>query len=511
MKHFKRLINSLEIQPLEYSLVFAGTWIFLRNFFEGVLEGFQRIGFSSFSYRTVLMYMVHFPMFYISLFLVLIIIISLVLNEKTEKVTGMASIGMVLLLLVPTIDWIVGQGYLITYPLRMEPYILGFLNPFVSIANIGVSPGQRIITVCIGLLIALYGYIKTKRLLKASILFLFSIATVILWGGLTTIIAGNHPGYVYVNGGVLYTDTQKYSTIYSLLFVIIFMIYCYMLNREQFRIVLESMRIERIIFYGFMSIFGYLIAMHQIAVYQPNSFNPIGVLVLFLTTGFGFCAVQVINDFFDTTGDKISRKRNPLVKGISRKFYFMWGICLSLLSLIFAYIISFTSFLIIATFLLLGIVYSVPPVRLKRIPIVSTFILAIAVVLAMGTGFSVYYGNRALNAIPTSLLVPTLIAVTLGFTAKDINDLEADKQEGSITLAALLLSKKTFLGRLLYGIIISMSYIIYTFFIPGLVIGAFVCSIVTLAFTLFAKKSKEWFYFVVLYVFGLYLLITILH
>ena len=129
-----------------------------------------------FSYKAIIQYFIHFPLFYLSLFLILVIFISLILKEDIKRVTAVASVGIGLILFVPIIDWLIGRGYLITYPLRLKPFFTNFLNPTKSLVNIGVSPGQRIIIVLISFLVAFYALLKSKKLV---ISFLFLIITLV--------------------------------------------------------------------------------------------------------------------------------------------------------------------------------------------------------------------------------------------------------------------------------------------------------------------------------------------
>lgn len=506
-----RFITSTEKATLFQCLITVASWIFLRLFFEGVLEGYHRIGSSTFSYRSILAYFVHFPMFYLCLFLLLVIIIAAMTGEDVKKVTKTSSMGLFVLLLVPIFDWVFSRGYVITYPVRLEPYFIGFLNPFIRLSDIGVSPGQRITIVLIALLTGMYGYVKTRSLLRAALLFVTSLVVIVCFGGLTTILAGNRPEYVFVPGGILYTDTQKFSAIYVLLFLALFFVFLCIVNRQHFGGMTKSMRIERMAFYGATAILGFFVSTHQLGIrYDGEIFDYLGLTVMFMSLGLGFWSVQVINDLFDVDVDRITGKQNPLLHGVPRKHYKFLGICLGFLSLCYALIINFSALLIISAYLLLGIIYSVPPVRLKRIPLVSTFILAVAVILSIALGFSIYYGVRAMNAIPGKLLVPTLIAVTVGFAAKDIDHIVGDKARGITTLPVLLYQRDTVFGRLPIAFIISTCYLCYLFFIPQAMLGAIICASCTFLYTLLTTRPRERFYFLLLLAFGGYLLYSIL-
>jgi 4-hydroxybenzoate polyprenyltransferase len=384
------------------------------------------------------------------------------------------------------------------------------LNPFSSITYLGVSPGQRITIILISVLVTFYSYLKRKNWLVSIFLFFITLIIILFWGALPIILAGNRPEYVYLPGGILNSDTQKFAAIFALLFLFSLFIYYYLLNKNYFKILIKSLRFERMLFYSGIGIFGFIIGIHQQGLtFTADLFDIVGIILLVLSLALGFQAAQVINDFFDIESDRLSRKRNPLVQDLNRNYYLIWGFCLIVLALGFTLIINCSCFLLMLSYLLLSIIYSVPPVRLKRIPVISTFILAVAVILAMAMGYSLTFSNHALNAIPKTILIPTLLGITFGFIAKDIQDLNSDRSTGVITLPSILY-KDSFIGRLPVAILIGISYSFYIIFIPRVLIGAIIFSALTIIYTIFIKKPKEWLYFIMLYLFGCYLLLVLL-
>jgi 4-hydroxybenzoate polyprenyltransferase len=127
----------------------------------------------------------------------------------------------------------------------------------------------------------------------------------------------------------------------------------------------------------------------------------------------------------------------------------------------------------------------------------------------MAMGYSLTFGNHALNAIPKTILIPTMLGITFGFIAKDIQDFNGDRSTGVVTLPSILY-KDTFIGRLPVAILIGISYLFYIIFIPKVLIGAIIFSTLTFIYTIFIKKPKEWLYFIMLYLFGFYLLLVLL-
>lgn len=511
MEGITKFLKKLESQSLKNTFLIIFAWIFVRVFFEGIFEAAHTIGYLPFSYKAIVLYFIHYPSFYLSLFLLLVIITSLVNGLKIDDVTKTFSFGFGIIILVPLIDWIIGGGYAITYPLRIGPYLINSLNPFVSITEYGGSPGQRIIFFLICLMISLYLFFKKRRILLSILTFFITYFTIIIFGGLPTIIAADRPEDIYITGGILYSDTQKFAAIFLLLLVITSMLYYYLIDKKKFKLILSSLRPERALFYGGLGLFGLLLSLHQAGVTVkgqfPFLFDKLGIVIIWLSLAFGFQGAASINDFFDRDGDELTRHHNPLIKGLAPDYYLLWTIVITCLSFILALTISFVSFLIMFTLIAISILYSVPPVRLKRIPIISSFVLAVAAVLAMGIGYSIITGTKALNKIPHSILVPTIIGITLGFIAKDIQDIPGDKKAGVITIPALLTRQNGGeLIRLPIGLIIGSSYLVYALFIPRLFVGAIIFSTTTLLYTVFAKELKEWFYFLMLYLFGAYLI-----
>ncbi len=513
MKFFTTLVGNAESIGLKRSLFTLTVWIFIRIFFEGVFESTHQIGYIPFSYKALVVYFLHFPLFYISIFLILVIITTLITGEHIRRVTGTCASGFGLIILVPLIDWFAGGGYAITYPSRIGPYVLGAFNPFVSIIDYGGSPGQRIILFIICICLALYGYVKTKKIGMGILLFFASYFIIVIIGGLPTIVAGNRPETMFVTGGILYSDTQKFTALFLLLSIISGICCMLLFDRGKFVLVLRSLRPERALFYAGMGFFGLFISLHQrgISIFStlPSHFDAVGIIVMVVGLAAGFQCAAAFNDFHDLPEDSITRSRNPLVHGLDSTYYAWWTGVLCITALLCALLLNYIALLIMITYLAVAVLYSMPPIRFKRIPLVSTFVLAVAVILFIALGYSLIAGSTALNQIPRSVLLPTLIGITLGFTAKDIHDSEADRVSDVYTVPALLAVDKNRLNRLPIAVITGFSYLCYALFIKELLWGAVVFSAATIVYTMMVRTIKEWVYFVLLYLFGAYLVFII--
>lgn len=511
MTNLKSFIEDIESHSLKRAFLTLFAWIILRIFFESVFESSHYLGYIPFSYKALVIYFLHYPSFYLSLFLVIVMVTSLITRTEIKKTISVFAFGFGIVVFVPFIDWVIGGGFRITYPLRMGPYLFSSLNPFVSIMEYGGSPGQRIVFFLVCLLVAFYGYLKTKKIISGVALFIILYLLIILMGGMPTLLAGDRPEDVYRTGGILYSDTQKYTSIFILLLISFVVLYFYLIDKRSFRLLILSIRLERSTFYGAVGLAGFFLALQQSS-YAPRVsfiFDWVGLVILYLAIFFGFTGTSVVNDFFDKNGDSITRLRNPLTRDIEPQYYLFWGIVLKIFTLTLSLLLGYVPFLIMITLLILGLLYSMPPVRLKRIPLVSSFTLAVSVVLVLAMGYSIIAGGEVFNRIPGSILKATLLSGTFGFTAKDINDIEGDRRTGIRTLPVIFSTSDGRLLRLPMGIIISSSYLFFPVFIKGVLPGSAVFAVSTLLYTILVKRLNEWFYFLLLYLYGGYLFIIL--
>lgn len=508
----ERFVRAIDAQKAPRSFLILGAWIFLRVFFEGLLEASHRIGYVPFSYKAVIIYFVHYPSFYLSLFLILVIVTALVIREKIQRVGSAFSTCFGIVLFVPVFDWLIGYAYSITYPLRIEPYLLSTFNPLVSMTEYGASPGQRIVFALICILTGIYAYFKTKKIMPAILLFVITYLIIIILGGLPTIIAGNRPENFYVTGGILYSDSQKYAAIFLLLSLGASILYGFLANPDSFRTMLASLRPERALFYGGVGIAGFILSLDKTNMVMrhlfPYLFDRIGIFILGLCLSLGFQGAAGINDFYDTGGDRVTRPRNPLLKNINPHYYLAWTIMLIAYALAFALLLNYVSFLTMLSLIFISLIYSIPPVRLKRIPVISTFILAIAVMLSLAMGYSIRQGADAFKYLPGKLLIPITVSITLGFSMKDLQDIEGDRQCGILSLPIIF--AKLFGSAIIpMAAIIALSFLVYPLFIPTTLTGAIIAAFTTAAYTVLVKNPREWLYFIVLYLFGAYLVFSI--
>ena len=113
------IIKKIEEEKYSFLIGFISLYaiILCRNIFESVFEGSQALGFSPIISHSFYMIFIHFPLFYISIFLWILLVFILLTKENIINVSKFLLIGFAVIIIAPFIDFIVskGSGYKLTY------------------------------------------------------------------------------------------------------------------------------------------------------------------------------------------------------------------------------------------------------------------------------------------------------------------------------------------------------------------------------------------------------------
>ena len=185
-----------------------------------------------------------------------------------------------------------------------------------------------------------------------------------------------------------------------------------------------------------------------------------------------------INDISDIEIDKISNPQRPLVeqtvnpremKDVS--FLFL------LLALLGSWSIGFFHFFLCLVCLSSSYIYSMPPMRLKRLPIVATFILSIACLATILFGFFFLSALKNVSAFPALAALAILVLFTLESNFKDMKDVKGDPKDNVKTLPVIFgengprIVAITFASSFLLAPILLSFYTLYITAIPAALLG----------------------------------------
>ncbi|MCX6653622.1 MAG: UbiA family prenyltransferase [Candidatus Bathyarchaeota archaeon] len=428
--------------------------------------------------------------FFLSSFLSSILLISLLSKEKVQIISKVILIAYTIIILAPIIDYLVSRvafyEYIIDKTVPLSTPNWGYLlKAFMSfgVGIIGVTLGQQVEMTLFLLLSTSYIWIKTKSRLR-------TVLTPLLVYTLT-FLYGSFPNYVSFGGLYEAFNSQHnllyLSSVYSILIVIQISIWLILYDKSKFIWLLRNLVSGRGIHYAAMAGFGGFLAGARLY----------SVLLALICVALFWQAARAINDVYDMPGDKLSNTNSAVTHGLFNASDLAGvSILCSLLSLLFASVLGYTAVVISLLAIPVSIIYSVPPIRIKRLPLVSTFVIAASAVLAFALGF---YSEPLQMAFPKTLVIAMLVCFTLAFNTKDLKDFEEDKANMIWTIPVIFGLEK---GRVIIAAFDLLSYLAAPLIlgINGLLLPAAFFGIVTF-FVVLRKESREWQIFLLYFLF----------
>lgn len=146
---------------------------------------------------------------------------------------------------------------------------------------------------------------------------------------------------------------------------------------------------------------------------------------------------NIINDIFDIEIDKINKPNRILAKGIlSKKVAFIFYILFNFLAIIISIFLGKISLLIVIVTISLLFLYSY---KLKKIPLIGNFVIAILTALAF------IFGGTVVHNI-NNVIIPALFAFLINLIreiVKDMEDVLGDEKQNVLTFPLRYGVKKT--------------------------------------------------------------------
>lgn len=235
---------------------------------------------------------------------------------------------------------------------------------------------------------------------------------------------------------------------------------------------------------------------------------PLDVYIVFYVILAAITAFQgavFLNDIFDAELDRLAGKRTPFSKGIiSLKGSYILAAGLAVFSLLIALRCGLWAFLFLLASHIVSLFYSTPVLRLKRFYPANVFLLALAGLAVMISGFASHADPLL---FPVRMLVLVLVTLTATFGTKDMADIEGDRERGIHTLFTILGMK---VGRWVNAALVLLAYLSTSLILayPKLYWAAAPAGVAT-ALTVLARKLHEWLILLIYVIFGIIILVLI--
>lgn len=486
----KNLIKKVENSKISlfYSITTFFFAITLRNFLE-IFSSHGKIFFEAFS---------HFYASYTFLAIVLIILFYFATKERIKKISRVILPSFLILNLVPVLDIILsfGRGYHIGY---ITPGLLKFFTFFGPFNEMTVTPGIRIEIALVVFGAFIYFFIKNRDILKSLFFSFLTYSLLFAYCSMPFFVQllFNAFGLEYEFSHIIMRNS------YLLLILIFGTFLLYLYNKNYFSEILRDVRPLRLLHFELMFVLGVVLALilspSTIKLTQNALFQWIFIITSIV---FAWMFSVVTNNFADYKIDKITNKKRPFItEKIPIDKYKKISWILFLLAMVYSSAVSFTVLFLIFLFIGNYFIYSMRPLRLKKVLFFSKLSISLNSLVLFMLGYSFITGRIG---FPNSIVVFFLIFFTAAVNFIDIKDYFGDKKADIKTLPVIFGLRRS---KIIIGFFVLISYLVQykiyddsNLLLPSLTFGL-------VQFFLINKKKYEEKYVFMVYLSSLIILI----
>lgn len=507
---FEKIINEIENQKVAIHgwLMSLMGILFIRFMLESISSPTSTGIIPSDPYT-----LIHYSLF----FLCLTLGTSLVIGYFTKNYVATTKIvlsGLPLLWLAPIVDITLsgGKGYKMTYIFDTgTKLIFDFLTFFGPNLTKGATYGMRT-----GIALSIFGlgyyvWLKRKNLLVSLLSALCLYVLIFIVGSapgllysfshpqnqastnsevityLSEIISKSTISHNTLREGISSVSDTRFielgfnkllSQILFMLSIIFSGLLFWKIDKEKFKAVIKNCRIERVNFYTASLFCGIGFA------YINGLGNPfiwvdiLGVTCLVISWMALWMHAVHLNDITDIDIDKISNKERPLIQeSFDIETMKEVGILWLVIGLLGSWCAGFYPFFMSLIYVAASYIYSSPPLRLRRFPLIPSFLIGIACLATVYAGFFFVSTHKEIYFFPPLLAVGIVIMVTLAINFKDIKDIEGDRASGILTLPILFGKRGIQVVAICFALSIFLVpfflsfYLLYVIALPASIIG----------------------------------------
>lgn len=429
----------------------------------------------------------------------------------------------------------VGMSYIYDLPHNLA---LDFFKFFTFGGVSGITPGMYLQISVFYIFIAYFIWNSRKKLLPVVLgilsiyVFMFCLGSIpsILYAINTPVVGVNKIDITLFLNRIIINSNLFYNTLHEsaisvtpfrffqlgfdklmsqILFVISVLLtalFFWKTQKSKMLAILKNTRPVRVIYYLTPCIIAIFYA-YFAKVGNYNSWVDAMSLLCLLLSWFGMWMYSVhLNDVYDYEIDKITNKNRPIVKNeISPDEMQSSAYVYLFIALIGSWCAGFYTFFFVSVGLVVAYIYSVPPLRLRRLPIISVFLLSVVILSATLSGYFFVSENKNIHSFSTLYALGIILFYTLELNFKDMKDIEGDKKEGVGSIPVIFPNK----GIKIVGALFALSFLLvpiflsfYWLYIVSIPASVFGYTVIT------AKKYKEKKVFALHFVF-IILVITI--
>ena len=516
-KYYKHITNFFSIPyPISNIIITLLAIILIRFSIEHWIDGFVYQNLSFYIYG-----LLHNILIFTLFFIACVFLLKKIALLPTQISINISIFTFLLILLPPLVDWIIsvkffnGNEFLDYYLFdNLKGLTHSFITFFGNRPRDGITYGTRTFILFLISFLTILTWSTTKNILRA-VSMLFSIYVVAFIASsfpslIAYVILPQHfavtksaiAGFVVSPTTILGNQIAnpldalniKMSLVYLLMLVSIVLFISYKYNRTIFISLLKNIRpVQTFYHIGLLIVGMYIAIIFDNAIILPNFFTTIAFILLCIAIIFAWYSTVIFNDCVDQKIDIISNKSRPLIQGtIDIESYKKLGILFFILSLFITILISKTAIVLLLAYHALSFIYNTKPLRLKKVPVISSFIAAIASFFIVLIGFITISPDHSINNFPHNITILLIISYTISLPIKDLKDVDGDKKNNIYTLPVLFGIKTS---RIIIAVSIFFSFMlsIFTLGTNSLLLPALLAG--TLSFWTLVGQRKRKFIF----------------
>ena len=264
-----------------------------------------------------------------------------------------------------------------------------------------------------------------------------------------------------------YSVAYRLDFIYFILLIALLGLLFWRIDRQKFIAVWKNARFPQLVYHSGLFFIGIAIgALNYPHNLRLDLFSISAVFVLLICVWLAWLASVVVNDLNDFAIDSVSNPERPLQKRIfMREEYTNLAWFFSLLSIIGTLSVGFPFMVLIIVYQIIAWAYSAPPFRLKKFPIVGTFVSSMALLMILFLGYILMSDNQTIYSLSLRIIFLMLISGTICLPIKDFKDIAGDARDDVWTLPVIFGEKK---ARLMVAIGLFSSFILSVFLLNEL-------------------------------------------
>lgn len=425
----------------------------------------------------------HTFLFFLFALLVFLPVVRLAGAASWTRATNILLFGFLVIWTPPIIDKLIfgSEPFWSFYELdSLRGMLAQFFTFFDDTPRIGITYGVRAEVAIMTVALGLYAFLRSRKILRSVGIAVLTYAVFFVLGTLPSWVAipvlGAEKGIFAVTeldvaGYMLSPENifgrsvadprmslgAKMSIVYALLSAFAIGIFLFVSSKKTFFALLRNARIPQMVWHGGLLFLGGGLAM-IFAEARPDFdfFEILSIIILVAAVESAWLASVVGNDITDRRIDEKTNPKRPIPTGdIPIGLYAEIGMLFFFASLLFSAIVSWKAMLLILAYQGLAWVYSMPPLRLKRIPGIATMLAAAAGLTVLIVGFSVLAPEADIRLIPFPLLALLFVSYAVTIPLKDFKDIAGDRADGVLTIPVLLGAER---ARLAVGSALFLAY-----------------------------------------------------